>query len=77
LDSNPWSSHDLREDPQLKGENPQFTPKVSQVVGPLQAYLNRPSHGGKEDGKSIVKNPTYDLMNKVSFGTSTFGVWTI
>jgi hypothetical protein len=39
------SRHDLREDPQLKERNPQLIPKISQVVGPLQAYIRRPSHG--------------------------------
>jgi hypothetical protein len=46
------------------------------VVGPLQAYLNKPSHG-ERDEKSIVNHPNYDLMKKVSFGTSGFGVWTV
>jgi hypothetical protein len=45
LDSNIWSRNDLREDPQLKERNPQLIPKISQVVGPLQGYIRRPSHG--------------------------------
>jgi hypothetical protein len=42
------SRHDLREDPQLKERNPQLIPKISQVVGPLQAYIRRPSHGERD-----------------------------
>jgi hypothetical protein len=41
------SRHDLREDPQLNERNPQLIPNISQVVGPLQAYIRRPSHGEK------------------------------
>jgi hypothetical protein len=39
------SRNDLREDPQLKEKNPQLIPKISQVVGYLQDYIRRPSHG--------------------------------
>jgi hypothetical protein len=39
------SRHDIREDPQLKERNPQPIPKISQVFGPLQDYIRRPSHG--------------------------------
>jgi hypothetical protein len=39
------SRHDLREDPQLKEWNPKIIPKISQVFGPLQVYIRRPSHG--------------------------------
>jgi hypothetical protein len=35
------SRHDLRGDPQL-------IPNISQVVGPLQAYIRRPSHGERD-----------------------------
>jgi hypothetical protein len=45
LDSNRWSRNDLREDPQIKERNPQLIPNISQVVGPLQGYIRRPSHG--------------------------------
>jgi hypothetical protein len=45
LDSKIWSKHDIREDPQLKERNPQLIPNISQVVGPLQGYIRRPSHG--------------------------------
>jgi hypothetical protein len=38
------SRHDLREDPQLREKNPQLIPKISQVIGPLQAYIRRTSH---------------------------------
>jgi hypothetical protein len=44
------SRHDLREDPQLKERNPQLIPNISQVVGPLQAYIRRPSHGERYIG---------------------------
>jgi hypothetical protein len=62
LSSNPRSSHDLREDPQLKEENPQLTPKISQVVEPLQGYISKLSHGerGTEKGES---HQTYDLIS--------------
>jgi hypothetical protein len=36
---------DLREDPQLKEKYPQPIPRISKVVGSLQAYIRRPSHG--------------------------------
>jgi hypothetical protein len=39
------SMHDLREDPQLKENNPQLIPIISQVVWPLQTYIRMPSHG--------------------------------
>jgi hypothetical protein len=39
------SRHDLRGDPQLKESNPQLIPNISQLFGPLQAYITRPSHG--------------------------------
>jgi hypothetical protein len=45
LDSNRWLRNDLREYPQLKERNPQIIPKISEVVGPLQGYIRRPSHG--------------------------------
>jgi hypothetical protein len=44
------SRHDLRGDPQLKERNPQLIPNISQVVGPIQAYKRRPSHGERVDG---------------------------
>jgi hypothetical protein len=36
---------DLREDPQLMEKDPQPIPRISKVVGSLQAYIRRPSHG--------------------------------
>jgi hypothetical protein len=48
LDSNMRSRLDLREDPQLKEKYPQPIPRISKVVGPLQAYIRRPSHGEKD-----------------------------
>jgi hypothetical protein len=59
LDSNGWSRNDLREDPQLKENNPQLIPKISQVVEPLQGYIRRPSHGERymeniEDVKLMI-----------------------
>ena len=36
---------DLREDPQLKKKDPQPIPRISKVVGSLQDYIRRPSHG--------------------------------
>ena len=45
LDLNRRSRHDLREDPQLKENNPQLIPNISQVVRPLQGYIRRPPHG--------------------------------
>jgi hypothetical protein len=41
--------HDLREDPQLKERNPQLIPNISQVVGPLQGYIRRLSHGERRE----------------------------
>ena len=45
LDSNLRSRLDLREDPQLMEKYPQPIPIISKVVGPLQDYIRRPSHG--------------------------------
>jgi hypothetical protein len=42
------SRHDLREDPKLKERNPQLIPNISQVVGPLQDYIRRHSHGERD-----------------------------
>jgi hypothetical protein len=39
---------DLREDPQLMEKYPQPIPRISKVVGSLQAYIRRPSHGEME-----------------------------
>jgi hypothetical protein len=39
------SRYDLRKDPQLKERNPQLIPNIYQVVGPIKAYIMRPSHG--------------------------------
>jgi hypothetical protein len=39
---------DLREDPQLMEKYPQPIPRISKVVGSLQDYIRRPSHGGGE-----------------------------
>jgi hypothetical protein len=36
---------DLREDPQLMEKDPQPIPRISKVVGSLQGYIRRPSHG--------------------------------
>jgi hypothetical protein len=48
LDSDLRSRLNLREDPQLKEMNPQLIPNISQVVGPLKAYIRRPPHGERE-----------------------------
>jgi hypothetical protein len=48
LDSNLRSRIHLREDPQLMEKDPQPIPRISKVVGSLQAYIRRPSHGEKE-----------------------------
>jgi hypothetical protein len=68
LDSNLRSRHDLREDPQLKERNPQLIPKISQVVGSLQAYIRRPSHGEK-NMIEIERYQTYDLMSGIDMET--------
>jgi hypothetical protein len=47
LNSNLRSRLDLMEDPQLKEKYPQPIQRISKVVGPLQAYIRRPSHGEK------------------------------
>jgi hypothetical protein len=36
---------DLMEDTQMKDKYPQPIPRISKVVGSLQAYIRRPSHG--------------------------------
>jgi hypothetical protein len=51
---------DLREDPQLMEKDPQPIPRISKVVGSLQDYIRRPSHG-ELDGE-IERYLTYDLM---------------
>jgi hypothetical protein len=51
FDSNSRSRLDLREGPQLKEKDPQTIPRISKVVGYLQAYIMRPSHG-EMDGKN-------------------------
>jgi hypothetical protein len=45
LDSNLRSRLHLREDPQMMEKYPQTIPRISKVVGFLQAYIRRPSHG--------------------------------
>jgi hypothetical protein len=65
LDSNRWSRHDLRGDPQQKERNPQLIPKISQVIGPLQGYIRRPSHGERENEVGDL-HQNYDLMGKRS-----------
>jgi hypothetical protein len=42
------SRHDIREDPQLKERNHKLIPNIFQVVGPLQDYIRRPSHGKRD-----------------------------
>jgi hypothetical protein len=39
---------DLREDPQLMEKDAQPIPRITKVVGSLQAYIRRPSHGEME-----------------------------
>ena len=56
--------HDLRGDPQLKERNPQLIPNISQVVGPLQGYIRRPSHGERYDVDWEL-HQTYDLMSEI------------
>jgi hypothetical protein len=46
---------DLRDDPQLMEKDPQPIPRISKVVGPLQAYIRRPSHG-EMDGRLEASN---------------------
>jgi hypothetical protein len=65
LDSNRRSRHDLREDPQLKERNPQLIPNISQVVGPLQGYIRRPSHG--ERYRKDWRYETYDLIGNIQY----------
>jgi hypothetical protein len=38
-------SHDLREDPQLKEENPQLPQGYLKWLKPLQGYISKLSHG--------------------------------
>jgi hypothetical protein len=58
------SRHDLREDPQMKERNPQLIPKISQVVGLLQGYIRRPSHGERYIKKDW-RYETYDLIGNI------------
>jgi hypothetical protein len=44
------SRMDLREDPQLMENDPQPIPIISKVVGSLQAYIRRSSHGEIKHG---------------------------
>jgi hypothetical protein len=67
LDSNLRSRLDLREDPQLKEKYPQPIPRISKVVGSLQAYIRRPSHGEKHI--EIERYQTYDLMSGIDMET--------
>jgi hypothetical protein len=48
------SRNDLRGDPKLKERNPQLIPNISQVVGPLQAYIRRPFHGEMVHGTEKI-----------------------
>ena len=54
----------------MEEENPQLTPKISQVVEPLQGYISKLSHGerGLEKGES---HQTYDSIS----GAGTEIVW--
>jgi hypothetical protein len=52
---------DLKEDPQLMEKDPQPIPRIYKVVGPLQDYIRRPSHGEGRDGE-IERYLTYDLI---------------
>jgi hypothetical protein len=40
---------DLRKDPQLMEKDPQPIPIISKVVGSLQGYIRRPSHGEERE----------------------------
>ena len=64
MNLNRWSRNDLREDPQLKENNPQLIPNISQVVEPLQGYIRRPYHGERYNGDWEL-NQTYDLMSEM------------
>jgi hypothetical protein len=48
----------------MKERNPQLIPKISQVVGPLQGYIRRPSHGERYNGDCEL-HKTYDLMSEM------------
>jgi hypothetical protein len=50
--------------PQLKDRNPQLIPNISQVVGPLQGYIRRPSHGKRYDG-DLELHQNYDPMSEI------------
>jgi hypothetical protein len=66
LDSRRWSKHDLRQDPQLKERNPQPIPNISQVVGSLQGYIRRLSHGERvHDRGKDWRYETYDLIGHI------------
>jgi hypothetical protein len=66
LGSNIRSRYDIRGDPQLRERNPQLIPNISQVVGPLKAYIRRLSHGGKvHDRGNNWRYETYDLIGKI------------
>jgi hypothetical protein len=54
---------DLREDPQLMEKDTQPIPRISKVVGSLQTYIRRPSHGEIHD-REVEKHLTYDLIRK-------------
>jgi hypothetical protein len=44
-------------------KDPQPIPRITKVVGSLQDYIRRPSHGERED-REIEKPLTYDLIRK-------------
>jgi hypothetical protein len=54
----------------MKEENPQLTPKISQVVEPLQGYISKLSHGERRTGKE-ESHQTYDLIS----GVGTKIIW--
>ena len=53
--------HDLREDPQL-------ILKISQVVGPLQGYIRRPSHGERYMKKIGGMKPMISYATYINSG---------
>jgi hypothetical protein len=63
LDLNLRLRLDVREDPQMMEKDPQPIPRISKVVGCLQAYIRRPYHGERRD-REIEKHLTYDLIRK-------------
>ena len=77
LDLNRWSRHDIREVPQMKERNHQLIPNIFQVVGPIQGYIRRPSHGERYMKRLEMWNlwsHEWDVIKEISVDYLSKGV---